>query len=273
MIDAVILNRNLGEVCDSLTSDLERLLGSESQLVVVDCSTEPHLASRRTTVAVTSEHAIKFGLRFGRGMNIGINYLLESGRASPWIMLLPVDTEIVHMDVDLLLGELATVPRLVAAKPLPEGSAYNDFLEERTLGLGWNFEEGPWLVRTDFVRDQISMSGRRQFFDSDNFRGFLTSLELALRAYANGNCVGITKHLILRENQEYLIEKADLLKTEPLKENLRLFLEEGEEWLRKKYQIYDSWDFAQIVRLLFEQFLIENPMYRKMAIGGEADAH
>lgn len=273
MIDVVILNRNLGEVCDALCVDVERVMGPESQLVVVDCSTSPLLASKQKTVVVDSEHALEFGLRFGRGMNIGINHLLNSGSLSPWILLLPVDAEIAHVNLELLLSELAAVSELVAVKPLPEGSAYAELVAEVGLGLGWNFEEGPWLVRSDYVRDQVSLSETAEFFDSDNFRGFLTSLELAFRAYANGKCVGITKHLVLRENESYLIEKADLMKTDPVEDNLRLFVDEGEAWLRTKYRVNDSWDFAQIVRLLFRQFLDENPASRSIALGGGLDAY
>lgn len=273
MIDVVILNRNLGEVCDSLCVDVEAVMGPESQLVVVDCSTSPQLASKRKTVVVDSDHALEFGLRFGRGMNIGINFLLDSGSSSPWILLLPVDAEIAHLNLKLLLSELAMVSELVAVKPLPEGSAYAALLVEMGLGLGWNFEEGPWLLRSNYVKEQVDLSGKAEFFDANNFRGFLTSLELAFRAYANGKCVGVTKHLVLRENQSYLIEKADLLKTDPLEENLRMFVAEGEEWLHRKYGVKDSWDFAQVVRLLFTQFLVENPHRRPIALVGGLDAY
>lgn len=270
MIDVVILNRNLGKVCDALCLDVQRIMGPESQLVVVDCSTSPSLASKNATVVADSKSALESGLRFGRGMNIGINYLLKNEASSPWILLLPVDAEIVHCDLEELAECLSAIPELVAVKPLPDGSAYGGHLEGVGIGLGWNFEEGPWLVRADYVRDQVVLNERSEFFDFSNFRGYLTSLELAFRAYANGKCVGISNHLVLRENESYIIEKADLMKTEPMEENLKRFVEEGELWLRAKYGIRDPWDFAQIVRLLFDQFLVEHPQLKRFSLFGGA---
>lgn len=268
MIDAIILNRNLGEVCDALYQNVEELLGPTCRIEVVDSSTSTELASKRVTVLAKTDEALEHGLRFGRGMNMGLNKLLESGPLNPWILLLPVDTEVVKLDLESLVDDLATIPELVAVKPLPDGSPYAKLLGERGRGIGWNFEEGPWLLNSDFVRKQIDLNSRSEFFDSANFRGFLTGLELSFKAYANGNCVGLTRHLVLRENESHLIEKADLIKTEPLDENLRMLVEEGEAWLGTKYGIQDSWDFAQVVRLLFDRFLIENPDLQSLALVG-----
>lgn len=268
MIDAIILNRNLGEVCDSLYRDVESLFGPTCRIEVVDSSTSAKLASKKATVVAKTKEALEHGLRFGRGMNMGLSALLKSGPVNPWILLLPVDTEIVELDLELLMDDLAKIPELVAVKPLPDDSPYTSLLAERGLGIGWNFEEGPWLLNSDFVRKQVNMNNRSEFFDSENFRGFLTGLELSFKAYANGNCVGLTRHLVLRENESHLIEKADLIKTEPLDENLRMLVEEGEAWLRTKYGIQDSWDFAQVVRLLFDQFLVENPDLSSLALIG-----
>jgi len=268
MIDVIVLNRNLGSVCDALCIDIESVLGLEVNIVVVDCSTSEELASKRVTVQADSEAALRDGLRFGRGMNLGINYLLDADSQSDWMLLLPVDTEIVHLGLEALVRDLNSVVELVAVKPMPESSAYEDLMPITDFALGWNFEEGPWLLKTGFVREQIAMSGRDEFFDANNFRGYLTSLELAFRAYANGLCVGTTKNLLLRENESYLIEKASLMKTNPLEENHRLFISEGVAWLQSKYGIADPWDFAQLVRLGFERFLVEHPDEAHISLGG-----
>ena len=267
VIDVVVLNRNLGSVCDALCAEIDARFGSESKLVVVDCSTSPDLSSSRKTLVEESELAIQIGLRFNRGMNKGITHLLEEGTVNPWILLLPVDTEFVHLDLDTLLTELSAAPEVVAVKPLAERSVYSELLGQLSFGLGWNFEEGPWLLRSDFVRQQMAMSLDDTFFDSSNFRGFLTGLEIGFRAYSNGKAVGISRNLVLRENETYLIEKSDLMRTEGVDEHMALYASEGEAWLKSKYGIEDPWDFAQIVRLLFEQFMVENPQCRPLALG------
>lgn len=267
VIDVVVLNRNLGSVCDALCAEIDSRFGSESKLVVVDCSTSPALSSTRKTVVDESEMAIQSGLRFNRGMNKGIAHLLDEGSDNPWILLLPVDTEIVHLDLEALLTDLSEAPQAVAVKPLSERSVYSELLGQLSFGLGWNFEEGPWLLRSEFVKQQVAMSHDGAFFDPSNFRGFLTGLEIGFRAYSNGKAVGISRNLVLRENETYLIEKSELMRTERVDEHMALYVSEGEAWLSSKYGIEDPWDFAQVVRLLFEQFMVENPQCKRLAIG------
>jgi len=271
MIDVVILNRNLGHVCDQLYSSVEDRFGKNVKLVVVDCSTSEDLASSKTTVRADWPEAIQQGLRFGRGMNVGMRALFEGESDHQWVLLLPVDAEIVSCDLDALMNSLHSTPNLVAVKPLPFDSAYEELAGDLSISLGWNFEEGPWLLKKDFVRTQMAYSDRKEFFDDSNFRGYMTSLDIAFRSYSNGFCVGLTKNLVLRENETYLMEKSELMKTEPMDENNRLFLEEGVSWLKSKYRIEDPWDFAQLVRLSFHQFMLENPEHQKLALVGRWD--
>jgi hypothetical protein len=268
MIDVVVLNRNLGTVCDALCESAREIFGKGTNLVVVDCSTSDELASTDVTVRANWPEAIEQGLRFGRGMNAGLQAVLKQGSKHEWVLLLPVDTEIVGCNVKGLLAGLDSIPDLVAVKPLPVNSAYEELLGSLNLSLGWNFEEGPWLLKKDFVKSQMSFRDKNEFFDHSNFRGYMTSLDISLRAYANGFCVGLTKDLVLRENETYLMEKSELMKTEPMSENDRLFLIEGVSWLKSRYGIEDPWDFAQLVRLSFERYMLENPEYQKLALVG-----
>jgi hypothetical protein len=201
-------------------------------------------------------------------MNAGLQALFDQESEHEWVLLLPVDAEIVSGDVKGLLAGLNSIPDLVAVKPLPVNSAYDELIGDLNLSLGWNFEEGPWLLKKDFVKSQMSFSDRNEFFDYSNFRGYMTSLDISLRAYANGYCVGLTKNLVLRENETYLMEKSELMKTEPMNENDRLFLIEGVSWLKSRYGIEDPWDFAQLVRLSFERYMLENPEHQKLALVG-----
>jgi hypothetical protein len=269
LIDAVVLNRNLGQACDNLCDHVERVFGSGTNIVVVDCSTSSKLASNRPTVTVGTLEALRDGLRFNRGMNLGIGQVVMQDTQNEWILLLPVDTEIVDINLEGLKQDLISIPEIVGMKPLSEESAYGEHSNTSSPLLGWNFEEGPWLLKKEFVKSQMEISDRNEFFDNANFRGYMTSLEISFRAYANGNCVGITKNLVLRENETYLLEKSELIKTEPVDENRNLYISEGVHWLKAKYGLEDPWDFAQLVRLSFDRFLVERPEYRHMSIFGE----
>lgn len=259
MISFIVLNRNLGQVCDDLCNQIKKIWSSDVGIVVVDCSTSDSLASTSISIRVETKEAILSGLRFNRGMNIGITYLLENGIENEWMCLVPVDTEILQVDPSKLISDLNLIKDLVAVKPLSEGSPYEELVSPEGISLGWNFEEGPWIIKTSFIKEQVAMSKDGDFFDSQNFRGYLTSLEIAFRAYANGKCIGITKNLVVRENEDHLLEKAALIATEPMEENQNLLLSEGISWLNSKYKISDPWSFAQLVRLLYENYLLENP--------------
>ena len=267
MIDVLILNRNLGEVCDALVADLSARLSTQDTLTVIDSGSDSSLKSRHTTIHVADKETREHGLRFNRGMNVGLQYRRENGLQNPWVLMLPVDSEIINWELRDLLELASRYEKLVAIKPIGVGSGYANGLTEGSLKLAWNVEEGPWLVRDSFIEEQIGMSPRGDFFDHDNFRGYLTGLDLSFRALANGHCVGITNCLAFHENESYLLERADLIKTEALHLHTQLMISEGADWLRGKYGIDDAWSFAQIVRLLHAQFNQENPDYGDISRG------
>jgi len=267
MIDVLILNRNLGEVCDALVADLSARLSTRDTLTVIDSGSDSSLKSRHTTIHVADKETKKHGLRFNRGMNVGLQYRRQNGLQNPWVLMLPVDSEIINWELRDLLELASRYEKLVAIKPIGVGSGYPNDVTEGSLKLAWNVEEGPWLVRDSFIEEQIGMNPRGDFFDHDNFRGYLTSLDLCFRALANDHCVGITNCLAFHENESYLLERADLIKTEALHLHTQLMISEGTDWLRKKYGIDDKWSFAQIVRLLHAQFTQENPDYEDISGG------
>lgn len=267
MIDVIILNRNLGEVCDNLVERLNSfLIEGKDQVIVVDSGSEPQLRSRFTSIGLSDELTHQQGLRFGRGMNLGLQHRESLENKNPWILLLPVDTEIVEWDLHRVLQNLKSQDRIAALKPASQNSEYLKILDGSTLKYGWNFEEGAWLINSSFVSYVQNSLETADFFDENNFRGYLTSLDLAFRAYVNGFGIAITSGLVVYENETYLLDKASLIRTEPLDENQKLMIAEGLNWLRRKYQIQDVWDFAQLVRLCFDQFLVENPEFVEESI-------
>lgn len=271
MIDVIILNRNLGAVCDTLVNSVKEKLGSKSNVIVVDAGSTKEQESTFTTIKVDTPEAKREGLRFGRGMNVGIKYLADTQSSNEWVLLMPVDTELVTCDIDKLFSKISQLPDLVAVKPLEVSSAYRAHLGEGSLALGWNLEEGPWLLKWSFIEEQRQLSSSDTFFDNQNFRGFLTSLEIAFRAYANGKCVGITSSITTNENENYLIERAALIDTEPIDVNAKLLIEEGSVWLGSKYGINDPWAYAQLVRLLHDRFFDENPELNQWRLNYDHD--
>ena len=60
-------------------------------------------------------------------------------------------------------------------------------------------------------------------FDGTNFRGYLSESELITKAYVNDWAAAITSDVFAEENESYLLEKSDLIRTEGFDENLRLY--------------------------------------------------
>lgn len=61
-------------------------------------------------------------------------------------------------------------------------------------------------------------------------------------------------------------ERADLIKTEIYEENLRLYLEEGKLWMKRKYGFNSRWSMQQYVKSFYESFFEFHPELTKYKI-------
>ena len=96
-------------------------------------------------------------------------------------------------------------------------------------------------------------------FDGNNFRGYLSESELIAKAYANDWAAAITSLVLAEENESYLLEKSDLIKTEGFEDNLKLYLKEGQQWIRSKYGFNSRWSMNQYVKLFYDKFFDLHP--------------
>jgi hypothetical protein len=271
MLDVVILNRNLGKVCDLLVGKILELGIENSSIVVVDSGSDMDKVSRYTTIRIDDEDVLNKGLRTSRGFNLGISEVQQRNSPAEWILCLPVDCEIVFADLDSMFAKIVDLPRVVAIKPLQSHDQYLQLMDQENFRIAWYVEEGPLFLRKDYVRSLGRNYGQDYFFDAENFRGYCSTLEISMQAYANGFAFAVTDLVQINENQSYLLESSDLVKTEPADAHLRLMVNEGERWLKSKYGLTDSWAFANIVRLLYTEFLKTYPEYQGYAIDWISD--
>ena len=69
-----------------------------------------------------------------------------------------------------------------------------------------------------------------------NFRGYGMESELIAKGYLNDWGSAITSEVFVEENESYLLNHSQLIKkTEPYNKNLELYINEGNEWMHKKY--------------------------------------
>ncbi len=253
---AIILNRNLGKECDALREAL--LSKGVSDVIIVDSSTDPSLQSQFVTIGSIDNSAIEHGYRINRGFNLGLNYAINNHKFD-WVFCLPVDTQIIELDLGSFDLDSAQYPKIVAYT-LPECDNPYLPLIKNNIGLVWNVLEGPILLNYKLV-SKYKKADSVSLFDENNFRAFLSYKELAFRVYSANFAVGIYNKFLVAEREELLLTYSELMKTESFSLNKQLLIHEGGEWLFKKYGIFDRWAFETIVRLLHDEFLICNPKY------------
>lgn len=258
---AIILNRNLGIECDNLRQELISL-GFE-YVVVVDSSTSPKLASNYVNVRATDMPTLKRGYRINRGFNEGLSFALNNYQPD-WILCLPVDSKIEKIDLISFDQEADKYHRIVAYGLISSKSPYYPLLAENT-GLVWNIEEGPIMLQREFI-EGFWIDNKIQIFDNDNFRGYLSFKELALRIYGKNRAFGISKHLLVEEREEFLMNFSELMKTETFSKNKELLILEGSYWLKRKYGLTNRWELENIVRLLHNEFILRNPKYYNLTL-------
>ena len=103
-------------------------------------------------------------------------------------------------------------------------------------------------------------------FDGNNFRGYLTESEIIAKAYANDWAAGISTEVLAEENESYLLEKSDLIRTNDFVQNRKLYLEEGRAWIKKKYGFNSRWTMNQYVKFFYDQFFSNHPELEKYKI-------
>lgn len=258
---AVILNRNLGRKCDDLRNELLEI--GFSEIVIVDSSPDPILQSEYITIKANDANSIKRGLRINRGFNLGINYAVKNYNPD-WILCLPVDSQIIKIDLKNFEKEAFLYPKIVAYSMINPNHPYLSLLKSN-IGLVWNIEEGPIFLKSSFLKN-FEYKNKITLFDNHNFRSYLSFKEIALRIYGNDKSIGIYKSFLIEEREEYLLNFAELMKTESYSLNKELLIKEGEIWLRQKYGLFDRWSFETILRLIFDEFLLRNPDYKEIAL-------
>jgi hypothetical protein len=258
---AIILNRNLGKICDELREEL--LSKGVFDVVVVDSSTDLSLQSEFVTIGAVDQNALEYGYRINRGFNLGLSYALDNYKFD-WVFCFPVDTEIISLDLEDFDVESKQFPKIMAYSLLEKNDPYLPMIKNQ-IGLVWNILEGPILLKYELV-SQYKTEDSVTLFDNENFRAFLSYKELAFRIYSANFAVGVFSKFLVSEREELLLTYSELMKTESFSLNKRLLISEGEKWLFGKYGIFDRWAFETTIRLLYEEFIKVNPKYKSIEI-------
>ncbi|MER2519185.1 MAG: hypothetical protein ABTQ34_00665 [Bdellovibrionales bacterium] len=271
-VATIILNRNLPEATDRLYDHLIKHDGDFTDVYVVESGSDPDRLSKHVTWRADWPEAVAHGLRFNRGMNYGLSQLWKEGKFKNYdaFFLLTNDSELQDSStLKPLLDILDKHRRVGILSPCGKRWGERFLLKHQTTKYFWFIHNNALLLRREFVEavlnaDQPDHMGF--LFDGANFRGYGAESEMIAKAYANDWAAAITSDVYVGENESYLLNQADLIKTEGYEENLRLYIEEGQRWMRNKYGFNSRWSMQQYVKSFYERFFDFYPEYKNYQV-------
>lgn len=271
-VATIILNRNLPDVTNCLYEHLVQHDGEMTDVFVVEAGSDIEKLSRYTAWHATWPDALAHGLRYSRGMNYGLSELWKEGKFGQYdaFFLLTNDTELQNSHtVAPLMDILDQHPRVGILSPCAERWGERLLLKEQSTRYFWFIHNNAYLLRREFV-ESIFNEDRPDYmnfvFDGSNFRGYGSESELIAKAYANDWAAAITSEVWAGENESYLINQAELIKTEGYEENIKLYVGEGRRWMRNKYGFNSRWSMQQYVKCFYDSFFEFHPEYKPYRI-------
>ena len=133
----------------------------------------------------------------------------------------------------------------------------------------WHIHSPVYVIRRSFIDDikNTSKPGFKNFlFDGSNFRGYGLESEIIMKAYSNNWSAAITSEIIIHEDENLLIKNFDKIKTENYDLNTRLFINEGFQWMKRKYGFDSKWSMQMFVKCFYDSFFENNPILNKYKI-------
>jgi len=271
-VATIILNRNLPEVTNRLYDHLIHHDGDTTDVFVIEAGSDPERLSSHVTWHADWPDAVTHGLRYSRGMNYGLSQLWKEGKFNQYdaFFLLTNDTEL--QDSPTLTPLMAVLDKHSHVGILsPCASRWGErfLLKERTTKYFWFIHNNAYLLRREFVESICNVKQPDSMcflFDGSNFRGYGSESELIAKAYANDWAAAITADVWAGENESYLLDQADLIKTEGYEDNLKHYVEEGRCWMRKKYGFNSRWSMQKYVKCFYDNFFELHPEFKSYQI-------
>ncbi len=271
-VATLILNRNLPKVTDRLVEHIIRYDKAVTDIYVIEAGSDKDKLSKYTSWYADSPDIKKNGLRYGRGMNYGLSQLFKEGKFDKYeaFFLLTNDTELKEIaTIKNMLNILHTHKRVGILSPCSERWGERFLLNRQPTKYFWFIHNNAYLVRREFVEvicNRENPNLMNFLFDGNNFRGFCSEHELIAKAYANDWAAAITNLVWAGENENYLLDYPDQIKTEVYEENLKLYVSEGRQWMKNKYGFTSHWSMLQFVKSFYDKFFEYHPEYKDYRI-------
>ncbi len=270
-VATIVLNRNLPEVTDSLCDFILKSSSDYCDLFVVESGSDEDKLSKYTTWWANWPEVRETGLRFCRGFNYGLIKLYEEGKFDQYKYFLLVVNDIEIKDTSFmstLIDLMEKHKRVGILSPCSRNWGELQLIKQELMYF-WKILPNIWMLRGDFIKDIIStndVSYLDFLFDGNNFRGYFADVELIVKGYVNDWAAAITKEVFAEENENHLLTKADLIRTEPNEINLNLYISEGMMWMKKKYGFNSRWTFELYAKNMYELFFNSYPELKEYSV-------
>jgi hypothetical protein len=263
----IILNRNLPKVTDALVEHLKKNDGDSTDIFVIEAGSDKNNLSKYCTWHLETEEALKYGLRYSRGMNYGLLKLWQDDdkiNKTTWkkydsFFLITNDTKFPeNQNTVKALQEIQTeYPKVGILSPCSKRWGERDLIGSDSLKYFWFIHNNAYFVKKELIEQLMNTdnpSYMNFLFDGNNFRGYLQESEIIAKTYANDWAAAITTKVYAEEDETYLHDKNKLIKTESYEKNLELYVDEGLKWVKKKYGFNSRWQMMQYSQLFYNKF-------------------
>jgi len=271
-VATIILNRNLPDATDRLHDHILKRDGDVAEIFIVEAGSDDDQLSRNMSWHADWPEAREHGLRYQRGMNYGLTQLLQEGRFGDFdaFFLLTNDTVFEEQSIiSPLINILIDHPKVGIISPCSKRWGERLLLKDKHTRYFWHIHNNAYMLRKEFIESVMEVENPNYMnflFDGSNFRGFGAASELIAKGYANDWASAITTDVWVDENESYLLNQADLIKTESYEDNIQLYLEEGKLWMRRKYGFNSRWSMQMYVKFFYDQFFRFHPEFMKFKI-------
>ena len=262
-IACIVLNRNLGQVTDNLVCQIQDSY-SNIDIFVVDGGSEEDLKSKFTTWHINTEEVKINGLRFARGINFGLYQLNITKKLNDYDYFFLVANDAVIKTKNFtkkIIEIMEENPSVGILSPCGSEWGEKKVLKSNKLKFFWFIHNNFYVLRKKCLLDLININSEYKnfFYDGDNFRGFMIESEIIAKCYLSSWGAAVTNQVIIDENDTYLIEKSDLIKTDPFDENMKQGILEGERWIKDKYGFLNPWQMHFYVKFCYDNYFKLNP--------------
>lgn len=271
-ICTIILNRNLPGPTNKLFEHLLKYDNDYNDTFVLEAGSDLDKLSKYTSWHADSPQINKEGLRYGRGMNYALLNLFNENKWEKYeaFFLLTNDTELYPCEtIKNLIDTLDQHPKVGILSPASRDWGEIKLLREIETKYFWFINNNALLIRRQFIdliMEKENPTYMNFLFDGSNFRGYFNESELIAKAYANDWAAAITSKVFAEENETHLLDKADLIRTDHFLENRKLFLQEGKNWIKRKYGFNSRWSMNLYVKNFYDKFFEFHPELSKYQV-------